>query len=64
MKRENKIKSTINDLDIHSVLVLFIKKKDGLLRLCINFHGLNHISKKDCYPLLLISNLLDLPRKA
>jgi len=48
----------------HSVLVLFVKKKDGSLYLCVNFHGLNHISKKDRYPLLLISDLLDSPRKA
>jgi len=49
---------------LHSVPVLFIKKKDGSLRLCVNFCGLNCISKKDYYPLLFISNLLDLPRKA
>ena len=48
----------------HSALVLFIKKKDGSLCLCINFHGLNYISKKNCYPLPLISNLLDSPYKA
>jgi len=48
----------------HGALVLFVKKKDGSLRLCVDFRGLNNISKKDCYPLPLISNLLDLPRKA
>jgi len=48
----------------HSTPVLFVKKKDGSLHLCVNFHRLNHISKKDCYPLPLISNILDLPRKA
>ena len=48
----------------YNTLVLFIKKKDGLLYLCVNFYGLNHISKKNCYPLLLISNLLDSPCKA
>ena len=48
----------------HGALVLFVKKKDGLLRLCVDFHGLNHISKKDRYPLPLISDLLDSPRKA
>jgi len=48
----------------YSALVLFIKKKDGSLRLCVDFHRLNCISKKDCYPLLLISDLLDSPRKA
>jgi len=48
----------------HSAPILFVKKKDGSLRLCINFWGLNKISKKDCYPLLLISDLLDSPGKA
>src|SRR6266481_3623675 len=44
--------------------VLFIRKKDGSLRLCIDFRGLNRITKKDRYPLPLISDLLDAPRKA
>jgi len=48
----------------HGTPVLFIKKKDGSLHLYVDFHRLNHISKKDRYPLLLISNLLDSPRKA
>ena len=49
---------------LHGAPVLFVKKKDGSLRLCVDFCGLNHISKKDRYPLLLISDLLDSPRKA
>ena len=49
---------------LHSVPVLFIKKKDGSLCLCVDFCGLNHISKKDHYPLPLISDLLDSPHKA
>jgi len=48
----------------HRALVLFIKKKDGSLQLCVDFRGLNKITKKDRYPLPLISNLLDSPRKA
>ena len=48
----------------HGALVLFIKKKDGSLQFCVDFHKLNRISKKDCYSLLLISDLLDSPRKA
>ena len=49
---------------LYSVLVLFVKKKDGSLRLCVDFRGLNCISKKDRYPLPLISDLLNSPRKA
>ena len=48
----------------HSALVLFVKKKDGSLCLCVDFCSLNHISKKDHYSLPLISDLLDSPRKA
>jgi len=32
---------------LHEALVLFIKKKDRSLRLCVDFHGLNKITKKD-----------------
>ena len=46
------------------MLVLFVKNKDGLLYLCTDFCSLNYISKKNCYLLLLISDLLDLSRKA
>ena len=44
--------------------VLFVKKKDGSLHLCVDFRRLNHISKKDRYPLPLISDLLNSPHKA
>ena len=49
---------------LHGTLVLFIKKKNGSLCLCVDFRGLNHISKKNCYPPLLISNLLNSHCKA
>ena len=44
--------------------ILFIWKKSGRLRLCINYRGLNKITKKDHYPLPLISDLLDHASKA
>lgn len=48
----------------YTASVLFIKKKTGELRLCIDYHALNKITKKDHYPLPLISELLDSPRRA
>jgi len=48
----------------HAAPVLFVKKKDSSLRLCVDFQGLNKITKKDRYPLPLISDLLDSPSRA
>ena len=48
----------------HGAPILFVRKKDGSLHLCVDYWGLNKITKKDHYPLPLISDLLDTPRKA
>jgi hypothetical protein len=45
----------------HGAPILFVKKKDGSLHLCVDFCGLNQITKKDRYPLPLISDLLESP---
>src|SRR6266436_2124639 len=45
-------------------LVLFIKKKDGSLHLCVDFHALNRVTEKDHYPLPLIPDLLNSPGPA
>ncbi|XP_071933123.1 uncharacterized protein [Coffea arabica] len=39
--------------------VLFVKKKDGSLRLCIDYRGLNEVTIKNKYPLPLIDSLFD-----
>jgi len=49
---------------LHGAPVLFVKKKVDSIYLHVDFHSLNHISKKDHYSLPLISNLLDSSCKA
>ena len=44
--------------------VLFVKKKDGSLRLCIDYRQLNKITIKNRYPLPRIDDLLDQLRGA
>ena len=39
--------------------ILFVPKKDGGLRLCVDYRGLNRVSVKNRYPLPLISEILD-----
>ena len=39
--------------------VLFVPKKGGKLRLCVDYRALNAVTKKDRYPLPLIDNMLD-----
>jgi hypothetical protein len=39
--------------------VLFVKKKDGTLRLCIYYRQLNKVTIKNKYPLLRIDDLFD-----
>ncbi|GJX33149.1 putative reverse transcriptase domain-containing protein [Tanacetum coccineum] len=40
-------------------LVLFVKKKDGSLRMCIDYKELNKLTVKNRYPLLRIDDLFD-----
>lgn len=44
--------------------VLFVKKKDGSMRLCIDYKGINNVTIKDKYPLPRIDELLDQLRGA
>ena len=39
--------------------VLFVKKKDGIMRLCIDYRQLNKVTIKNRYPLPRIDDLFD-----
>ena len=39
--------------------VLLVKKKDGAMRLCIDYRQLNKLTTKNKYPLLRIDDLMD-----
>lgn len=39
--------------------VLFVKKKDGTLRMCIDYRGLNNVTVPNRYPLPRVDDLLD-----
>jgi hypothetical protein len=57
---ENLAKNFIRHLkSLISTPILFVKKKDGSLWMCVDYHGLNKIMVKNRYPLPLISGLLD-----
>ena len=39
--------------------ILFVKKKDGFLRICIDYDQLNKVTIKNKYPLSRIDNFFD-----
>src|SRR5690606_37134238 len=39
--------------------ILFVKKKEGSLRLCVNYRALNEGTIKDRYPLPLVKDMLN-----
>ena len=39
--------------------VLFVSKKDGTLRFCVDYRGLNKLTIKNSYPLLRIDEIID-----
>ena len=39
--------------------ILFIKKKDGMMQMCIDYHQLNKMTIKNRYPLPRIDDLFD-----
>ena len=39
--------------------ILFVRKADGSLRMCIGYRGLNEVTRKDAYPLPRVDDTLD-----
>jgi Reverse transcriptase (RNA-dependent DNA polymerase) len=39
--------------------IIFVPKKDGSLRLCVDYRGLNKVTRKNRYPLPLISEIIN-----
>jgi len=39
--------------------ILFAPKKEGTLGLCVDYRALNKVTVKNCYPIPLISKILD-----
>jgi hypothetical protein len=39
--------------------VIFVPKKDGTQRMCVDYHALNEVTVKNKYPLPRIDNLFD-----
>ena len=44
--------------------IIFVKKKDGSLHLCVDYQGLNKITIRNRYPLPLIGEALECLRRA
>ena len=39
--------------------MLLVKRKDGAIRLCVDYHQLNKVTVKNKYPLPRINNFMD-----
>ena len=46
-------------MSLWGALVLFLKKKDGTLRLCIDYRQMNKVTMKNKYPFPRIDDLFD-----
>ena len=52
----NRIRLSVS---LAGALILFVLKANRSLRLCVDYRGLNKITIKNRYPLLLLSEILD-----
>jgi len=51
-------------VSLYASPVLFVPKKDGKLRLCIDYHRLNRQTSRDCFPTPVASDLITRTRGA
>ena len=49
----------VSFMSLTGALILFTKKKDGGLRLCVDYWGLNALTRKNKHPLPFINEILD-----
>ena len=49
---------------IHGAPVLFQKKQDGTMRMCVDYRALNNATVKNKYSIPLVQDLMDMLRKA
>jgi len=53
-------KGWVTDSDsCYAAPIIFVKKSDSTLGMCVDYHGLNSITAKDRYPLPYIEDLMD-----
>ena len=52
-------KYAIPPMSLFGALILFARKKDGSMHMCIDCHSLNKITEKNNFPLLCIDDLHD-----
>lgn len=49
---------------LYGAPILFQKKQDGSLRMCVDYRALNKVTVKNKYPVLLVQDLMDRLSKA
>ena len=46
-------------MSLYGTLILFVKEKTGELRMCIDYHSLNHQTRLNVFPIPRVADLFD-----
>ena len=67
--QQEEVQKKIQEMAEHNIIrkssspwsspIVIVKKKDGAMRMCIDFRKLNEVTRKDTYPLPRIDSMLD-----